>query len=174
MLAQKFFRCAFAQRQRYARLLSIVRATLHNGGMRIWSLHPQYLDPQGLVALWRETLLAQAVLLGHTKGYTQHPQLARFKAQDKPAQAIANYLHTVQAQASLRGYRFDASKIQSPIEAPTIAVTKGQVAYEWEHLLRKLQTRSPQVHEQWHAITDPEVHPLFHRIPGPVEAWEKF
>jgi hypothetical protein len=29
---------------------------------RIWSLHPKYLDARGLVALWREGLLAQAVL----------------------------------------------------------------------------------------------------------------
>jgi hypothetical protein len=43
--------------------------------MRLWSLHPQYLDPQGLVALWREALLAQAVLRGKTRGYKHHPQL---------------------------------------------------------------------------------------------------
>jgi hypothetical protein len=32
--------------------------------MRLWTLHPQYLDPRGLVALWRVALLAQQVLLG--------------------------------------------------------------------------------------------------------------
>lgn len=47
--------------------------------MRIWSLHPKYLDTKGLVALWRETLLAQHVLSGKTKRYKNHPQLARFK-----------------------------------------------------------------------------------------------
>lgn len=37
--------------------------------MRLWSIHPRYLDTKGLVALWRETLLlAQAVLFGNTKG----------------------------------------------------------------------------------------------------------
>jgi hypothetical protein len=30
--------------------------------MRIWSLHPKYLDSKGLVALWRESLLAKNVL----------------------------------------------------------------------------------------------------------------
>ena len=29
--------------------------------MRIWSIHPRYLDARGLVALWREALLARAV-----------------------------------------------------------------------------------------------------------------
>lgn len=28
--------------------------------MRLWSLHPKHLDPQGLVALWREVLLARS------------------------------------------------------------------------------------------------------------------
>ena len=41
--------------------------------MRLWTLHPQYLDPRGLVALWREALLAQKVLLGRTRGYRAHP-----------------------------------------------------------------------------------------------------
>src|SRR5690606_6899395 len=42
--------------------------------MRLWSLHPRYLDRQGLLALWREALLARAVLRGETRGYTLHPQ----------------------------------------------------------------------------------------------------
>ena len=43
--------------------------------MRLWSLHPKYLDKLGLLGLWRESLLAQKVLLGKTKGYKNHPQL---------------------------------------------------------------------------------------------------
>jgi len=43
--------------------------------MRIWSLHPKYLDSKGMVALWREALLAKQVLLNKTKGYKNHPQL---------------------------------------------------------------------------------------------------
>lgn len=31
--------------------------------MRLWSLHPSYLDRAGLLAVWREGLLAQSVLL---------------------------------------------------------------------------------------------------------------
>jgi len=30
--------------------------------MRLWTIHPKYLDRQGLLALWREALLAQKVL----------------------------------------------------------------------------------------------------------------
>ncbi|MDI6747818.1 MAG: pyrimidine dimer DNA glycosylase/endonuclease V [Rhodocyclaceae bacterium] len=41
--------------------------------MRLWTLHPRYLDARGLVALWREARLAQAVLGGKTRGYTHTP-----------------------------------------------------------------------------------------------------
>jgi len=37
--------------------------------MRLWTIHPKYLDAKGLVALWRETLLAKHVLEGKTPGY---------------------------------------------------------------------------------------------------------
>lgn len=147
--------------------------------MRIWSLHPQYLDPQGLVALWRETLLAQAVLHGATKGYTQHPQLQRFQAHAHPLDAIASYLQAVHAQATERGYQFDARKILRPTGAATISVTRGQVQYEWQHLMAKLAQRSPAWHSRWAADLAqqpdfvPQLHPLFTLQPGGVEGWER-
>ena len=141
--------------------------------MRIWSLHPRYLDPQGLVALWRETLLAQAVLHGLTKGYTQHPQLQRFKAHPQPHAAIASYLHGVHAEARQRGYRFDVQKILGPANAQTIPVNSGQMAYEWQHLLAKLAQRNPALHAQWSGLTQPLSHPLFVVQAGEIECWER-
>lgn len=141
--------------------------------MRIWSLHPRYLDSQGLVALWRETLLAQAVLHGLTKGYTQHPQLLRFKAHPDPHAAIGSYLRVVQAQATQRGYRFDASKILGDATNVNIPITQGQLAYEWQHLLNKLQQRNPELWARWCEVTVPEVHPLFTIVAGDIEGWEK-
>src|SRR5512144_3072739 len=141
--------------------------------MRLWSLHPRYLDPQGLVALWREALLARAVLGGRTRGYRNHPQLERFRSQSAPRSAISSYLQGVHAEAVARGYSFDRSKIgRSRIQAP-IPVTAGQVEYEWHHLLQKLAVRSPVLHEQWRAIGAPECHPLFRVHPGPIESWER-
>lgn len=145
----------------------------HNGGMRIWSLHPRYLDPQGLVALWRETLLAQAVLHGLTKGYTNHPQLLRFKAHAQPLDAIASYLHAVHAQATERGYQFDARKILGARTAAPMSVTTGQLAYEWQHLLAKLQQRNPPLYERWHSEAPIALHPLFCLEDGDVADWEK-
>lgn len=142
--------------------------------MRIWSLHPKYLDAQGLVALWRETLLARAVLKGQTKGYLNHPQLRRFRAHAQPSEAVELYLQHVYAEAVARGYSFDRSKISSePFEVLPIAVTEGQLVYEWAHLMRKLSNRSPQLYERWGQVAIPECHPLFTPILGSIEAWEK-
>ena len=54
--------------------------------MRLWSLDPAHLDRQGLVACWREALLAQAVLAGRTRGYRHHPQLERFRVVPGPVE----------------------------------------------------------------------------------------
>src|SRR6185369_2619211 len=110
--------------------------------MRLWSLHPKYLDAQGLVALWRETLLAKAVLQGKTKGYRHHPQLERFKAHDSPRFAINAYLHAIHAEATSRGYTFDAGKIGPVRVVQRLPLATGQLAHEWQHLLRKLSLRS--------------------------------
>ena len=141
--------------------------------MRLWSLHPHYLDPQGLVALWREALLAQAVLHGQTRGYRNHPQLDRFKAHPAPQDAIAAYLQAVHAEATARGYAFDAGKIPPGAPAAPISVTTGQLAHEWAHLMAKLRVRKPALHAQWEGSTPVKAHPLFLLRDGDVEAWER-
>ena len=141
--------------------------------MRLWSLHPEHLDPQGLVALWREALLARAVLRGETRGYRQHPQLLRFREHPAPLLAIDAYLAAVHAEAEARGYHFDRGKFEPPGEVDPIAVTQGQIELEWDHLLAKLAARSPALHERWRGVTEPEVHPLFRAGPGPVASWER-
>ena len=120
--------------------------------MRIWSLHPQYLDRQGLLALWREGLLAQAVLLGKTAGYIHHPQLVRFRKHRDPMAAIATYLAAVHDEAARRGYKFNAHKIGNRRTRARIIETRGQLSYEWQHLKKKLSVRSAAVlsgHANW-------------------------
>jgi Pyrimidine dimer DNA glycosylase len=141
--------------------------------MRLWTLHPKYLDPQGLVALWREALLARAVLRGRTKGYRHHPQLIRFRAQAAPGCAINAYLKSVLLEAESRGYAFDRRKI-GPVRANArIETTAGQLEYEWRHLMRKLRARSPSLHRKWRGVVSPESHPLFSIRRGAVEPWER-
>jgi hypothetical protein len=141
--------------------------------MRLWTLHPSYLDRQGLVALWREALLAQTVLHGATKGYRNHPQLLRFKQHPDPLHAIAAYLLPVLQEARQRGYAFDAAKILCPPAVGTIAATDAQLMYEWRHLLTKLLGRSPLLFDRLCSIASPEPHPFFHIVAGAIEPWEK-
>lgn len=141
--------------------------------MRLWSVHPKYLDPQGLVALWREALLARAVLRGRTRGYRHHPQLSRFHRVGSPCRAISVYLGALHAEAASRGYAFDRSKVGRLAPAPRIAVTRGQLAYEWEHLLRKLASRNPGHHRTLRSVRIPQSHPAFDVTLGGVEPWER-
>ena len=141
--------------------------------MRLWSLHPRYLDAAGLVAVWREGLLAQAVLRGRTAGYRHHPQLDRFRAQRSPAGQIANFLRAVLAEADARGYKFAANKIGRARARRRINVTRGQVEFEWRHLLSKLRKRDPKRFGQLAKVQQPDVHPMFRVVPGKVEPWER-
>lgn len=141
--------------------------------MRLWSLHPKYLDPQGLVALWREALLAQAVLQGNTAGYRAHPQLERFRAQRSPIAAIGAYLLAVYSEASARNYSFDRAKIAVVKRHEPILVTDGQIHYEWRHLMRKLSERNVALGGRWSSVESPECHPLFQVVRGEVEPWER-
>ncbi|GAB4278911.1 MAG: pyrimidine dimer DNA glycosylase/endonuclease V [Deferrisomatales bacterium] len=140
--------------------------------MRLWSLHPKYLDGRGLVALWREGLLAKAVLEGRTRGYTGHPQLLRFRGQPDPVAAIQAYLLAALAEARARGYRFDPGKVDPAPRAAPIPVTTGQLRYEWGHLVRKLEVRDPARYQRLRSLPAVEPHPAFHPVPGPVEPWE--
>ncbi len=141
--------------------------------MRIWSLHPRYLDRQALVAGWRETLLAQAVLAGRTKGYTRHPQLERFREHPQPIEAVGAYLDAIAVEAEQRGYRFDRSRIIRFAPVDRIDVADGQLAYEWDHLRAKLAVRSPQRLADLSEVVSPEPHPLFRLVDGPVAPWER-
>jgi Pyrimidine dimer DNA glycosylase len=141
--------------------------------MRLWTLHPKYLDAQGLVALWREALLAREVLRGRTTGYRMHPQLTRFRSCASPRTAINRYLALVHAEACVRGYSFDRSKLGRVGSAQRIAVTDGQLQYEWRWLMSKLQARSPSVYRRHLEVSVPEPHSLFRVVPGPVAEWER-
>lgn len=141
--------------------------------MRLWSLDPSLLDATGLVALWREGLLARAVLTGRTRGYRRHPQLERFRGAADPVATVDCYLSGVLEEATARGYRFDAAKIP-PVRCPGghSEVTDGQLTFEWHHLLAKLATRDPARHRAQQHLA-PRPHRCFRVVPGPVAPWER-
>jgi hypothetical protein len=141
--------------------------------MRLWTIHPKYLDPQGLVAVWREALLARAVLRGQTRGYRHHPQLERFRMHAAPRYAINAYLAAIHSEAAARGYAFDKQKIGPLRSVHSISTTTEQIQYEWQHLLRKLSVRSKVLHGRWCTVRIPQCHPLFTPVPGAIEPWER-
>lgn len=141
--------------------------------MRLWTLHPKYLDAKGLVALWREALLAQKVLTSKTRGYRHHPQLIRFAETKNPPAALAAYLKAVCAEAVQRDYNFNAAKIGGRIYGGRIKETRGQLLYEWRHLKRKLKRRDPKRLRELATVKIPAAHPLFKIVAGKTRDWEK-
>lgn len=143
--------------------------------MRLWSIHPKYLDPKGLVAVWREGLLAQAVLKGKTKGYKNHPQLNRFKGCKNPLEAICAYLKEIASEAEKRGYNFSKEKLgcKGSNIVQKIRVKKGQLEYEFAHLKNKLRKRDRRWLAKIENIKMIEPHPLFKATKGGIESWEK-
>jgi hypothetical protein len=140
--------------------------------MRLWSIHPQYLDVKGFTGLWREALLAQRVLRGETRFYQHHPQIIRFRDQPDPLAAISAYLEALYMESLKRGYHFDHSRIYPAGPAALMPVTRGQLDYELLHLKRKLAKRAPRLLERL-PVEDPSPHPLFFVVEGPIESWER-
>ena len=141
--------------------------------MRLWSIHPRYLDAKGLVACWREGLLARKVLLGKTKSYRNHPQLDRFRGQVDPVEMMDTYLLAVHEEATRRGYKFRREKIGLRISDRKMAVTDGQLRYEFSHLKKKLGTRDKRKYDEIANVTNPDPHPIFRVVRGGIEAWER-
>jgi len=138
--------------------------------MRLWTLHPRYLDSVGLVSVWRKALLARKVLRGRTKAYRNHPQLERFRSHPAPVSAINAYLAAVHKEAVTRGYAFDRKKLGPVRNGARIRVTDRQLGYEWKHLRKKLAERCPKRARRAGKLA---AHPLFRIVPGPIEAWER-
>ena len=141
--------------------------------MRLWSIHPKYLDTKGLIAVWREALLAKKVLEGETKGYKNHPQLLRFRESSDPIKNINIYLQYIFIEAKARGYDFDPSKFSEEKKEENITVTSSQINYELLHLLNKLKGRDSIHYEVVKKLERIESHPLFSVIEGDIETWEK-
>lgn len=141
--------------------------------MRLWSVHPSLLDRQALVACWREGLLAQSVIGKESGGYSNHPQLARFRECDDPMASLGAFLSGIVDEADARGYRFAREKILGNGAVPPIPLADGQLAYEWGHLLAKLRVRSPERAAELDPLVLPPAHPVFTVVPGPIASWER-
>ena len=141
--------------------------------MRLWSIHPTYLDSKGLSGLWREALLAKKILQKKTTSYKNHPQMRRFNALKKPVPAINTYLRHVYNESCKRNFCFDKKKIGKSSARKKIALNSGQLDYEFRLLKRKLSIRARKKYKELLKIRKPDPHPLFKVVKGPVALWEK-
>lgn len=143
--------------------------------MRLWSIDFSYLDRPGLLACWRESLLARNVLYGLTEGYKHHPRLARFKPSGDPVTAINTYLYYILLESRNRNYSFDENRLDySSINTDFhMPVTVGQVTYEFKLLLSKLKTRSPVNFNKIKGIDRPSTCRLFIQVEGDAENWDR-
>ena len=149
--------------------------------MRIWSIHPKYLDGKRLVAQWREALLCRAVLEGQTKGYVNHPQFLRIKKHSQPHYLINVFLYEIWKEGKRRGYDFDKSKLMEnligkyggPLEL--MDVNDGQLEYEFKHLQNKLVEFHEKYMENVQAFNDEGIspNPCFSIVFGDVMEFEK-
>jgi Pyrimidine dimer DNA glycosylase len=153
----------------------VVSLVLYLATVRLWTIHPSYLDASGLVAAWREGLLAQRVLAGGTRGYTKHPQLLRFRESGDSARGISKYLAEILSEARVRGYSFDSSRIMAfdPRYDERMVVNGGQIRYELELLKWKLERRDPERAEGLRGERPIRLNGAFSEREGPIEAWEK-
>ena len=143
--------------------------------MRLWTINFKYLDAKGLVALWREALLAKNVLAGLTKGYKNHPQLDRFYAHENALEAVNAYLAEVYEEGRTRGYKFDAAKV-GEFDARNLAkisVAHGQIEYEFAFLQKKLKSRDRVVYERNLSVKNIEIAGIFEEVTGGTSPWEK-
>jgi hypothetical protein len=143
--------------------------------MRLWSIHPKYLDTKGLLGLWREGLLAQKVLEDKIERYKNHPQLIRFRNTRNPILYIGTYLYYVYLEGKRRNYNFNINKIKKyNFDIEKIPVKRGQVLYEFNHLLKKLEMRDKKSYEEIKDIKEIEVNPIFYIVnDDSIEQWEK-
>ncbi|MBN1645161.1 hypothetical protein JW851_03960 [Candidatus Woesearchaeota archaeon] len=141
--------------------------------MRLWSIHPKYLDVKGLSGLWRESLLAKKILKGETESHKNHPQLNRFKVLKKPLPAINSYLLYIYKESCDRGYCFNKKNISKPFRKSKLSIKKGQILYEFNLLKKRLKIRAKDKYKELLKIKRIEPNPLFKIIKGSTEDWEK-
>lgn len=141
--------------------------------MRLWSIHPKYLDRAWLLACWREWLLAKKVLEWNTKWYKNHPQLIRFKQLREPLVWINAFLSQIYLESVRRWYKFNSDKICLVSDINIIKVTEWQVQFEVKHLSNKLLIRDYERYLILSKNNKIDINSIFELIPWDIELWEK-
>jgi len=153
--------------------------------MRLWSFHPKYLDDQTLYLTWKKGMIAVRALTGNLAGYERtyanHGQLVRFRQQPDPVQAISDYMHALVDEAQRRGYTypryFKRKALPKSPNGTRMTVTAGQMECEvWRYANDILGRRRGMIQHyvRFFGIPEPDPHPIFTLVRGPVAEWERF
>ena len=81
----------------------------------------------------------------------------------------------VYKEACARGYKFDVAKV-GKFDAENlskIAVTRGQIEYEFRFLQEKLKLRDLKKYKENLNVKNIEISTIFTKIDGDIELWEK-
>lgn len=133
------------------------------GCMCLWSIHPKYLDKLGLIALWREGLLAQKALSVPSTQYIRHSELERFKNNENPLKAIGSYLCYVAAEGAKRGYNFTHERIVYPnFDDYLIIINDDTLNLEVKNLKNKLKLRDKTKFKELTEMSKIESNPAFY------------
>lgn len=144
--------------------------------MRIWSLHPKYLDKKELIDSWNDGLRTIGILTRNHQGSIFRPELSRFRSQSEPIIAVEKYLLSIANEAKRRGYMVDIRKLPSipVVVSHKIPVSSGQIEYEWRQLMHVLAGRSPGFLRRIEYSPSHDINPIFYKRPGhDIETWEK-
>ena len=81
----------------------------------------------------------------------------------------------VYKEASARGYKFDVAKVGkfNAENLSKIAVTRGQIEYEFSFLQEKLKQRDLKKYKENLNVKNIEISTIFTAIDGDIELWEK-
>jgi hypothetical protein len=117
--------------------------------MRVWTIHPKYLDDKGLGGVWMDALLVQKLVHGGECGnYRKHPQCQRWLKGPMERYLLSIYLIEVWLEAKMRGFDYKHEKI-TMVDAPNSAsnqpsrmlVDAEEVKVEKDLLVTKLRDR---------------------------------
>lgn len=154
--------------------------------MRLWTIHPKYLDGKRLTSQWKEGIQMMHIWkeIGENPepakrlGYVSHPQVRRLSnllVADSGLISLLLHQHltAVHEESVQRSYSFNKKLIDDLApdckNAPKVYVTMGQVAYEFALMATKNNEWSQKV------AIDPYMlcNPIFQVVSGSIESWEK-
>ncbi|OQB09054.1 MAG: hypothetical protein BWY21_00959 [Parcubacteria group bacterium ADurb.Bin216] len=151
--------------------------------MRLWSIHPVYLDDIGLSRCYYEGIGGLKTMLGMQR----HPQLNRFKQSKDPVNNLKYYLIHVYTESVFREKDYKHFELLEDLclksyKPDYIPVSNKQLEFEIRWLVGKMSTeRCYNSHQKIERLMydyqnkniSSLTHHLFNVVDGEIEDWER-